>query len=183
MKLKTAIFIKCINGWNWLCDSLYSIRKNVCDFYHHILYFFNKKNNLWYIVNGFNAPFRGDTLYNIKYDWMYDVSENKLYKEGKKENKNEYYVAWLSTKLVVDKEEKDMDLFFNDLCIITDKDDLPSMNTLFLAWCIFTRHWYSNDSSIVFHMIDHMANDKQIVYFLQDKTRHFRVNQNKLYLL
>jgi len=183
MKLKTTIFIKCLTLWNWLSDSLCSVKNKVSNFYSHILLYFRKDNDLWYIVQGFNLPFKNNNLYNVKSEWVYDVSKNRLSKEVNEGEVKEFTRAWLSTKLVVNNEENDMDAFFDNLCVVTTENELPTMHTILLAWCIYKKQWYLLDDSIVFHIIDHLANDEVISYESNCTRSSFKANKNKLYLL
>lgn len=183
MKLKTTIFIKCLTLWNWLTDSVNSVKSKVSNFYSHILLYFRKDNNLWYIMEDYNVPFKSDMLYNVKPDWVYDISKNRLYRDENMENNNELVPGWLSTKLVKDDKEEDMDTFFSNLSIVTNENKLPSMNIILMAWSIYKKHWYVFDESFTLHIIDDKANDIQLSYSSQYVRSPFKINKNKLYFL
>jgi hypothetical protein len=183
MKLKTTIFIKCLTAWNWLSDSLYSLKERVSDFYGYIACYFKGDNNLWYIVNGFNLPFKGNNLYNMKAEWSYDTFKNELSNEVNKGEVKEFTVSWLSTKLVVNNEERDMDDFFNSLIIKTTENELPKTSVILLAWSLYKKEWYLSDNSIQFHMIDHMAKDYILTYESKNVLTPFKADKTKLYIL
>lgn len=183
MKLKTTIFIKCLTTWNWLSDSLYSLKSKVSNFYNYIVCYFKKENYLWYIVNGFNVPFKGNDLYNMKPEWTYDILKNKLSKEVNEGEVKDFTVSWLSTKLMVNNEERDMDYFFNTLTITTTENELPRMEVILLAWSLYKKEWYLSDNRIEFHMIDHMAKDCILIYKSKDVRSPFRADKTKLYIL
>jgi hypothetical protein len=183
MKLKTTIFIKCLTAWNWLSDSLYSLKSKVSNFYSHIACYFKKDTHLWYIVNGFNVPFKGNNLYNMKPEWTYDILKNRLSKEVNEGEVKDFTVSWLSTKLMVNNEERDMDNFFNTLTITTTENELPRMEVILLAWSLYKKEWYLSDNRIEFHMIDHMANDSVLVYESKNILSPFKADKTKLYIL
>ncbi len=183
MKLKTTIFIKCLTAWNWLSDSLYCLKSKVSNFYSHIVCYFKKDNYLWYIVNGFNVPFKGDNLYNMKPEWTYDILKNRLSKEVKDVEVKDFTASWLSTKLMINNEERDMDDFFNTLTITTTESELPRMDVILLAWSLYKKEWYLCDNRIELHMIDHMAQDHILVYESKNVLSPFKADKTKLYIL
>ena len=159
------------------------VKNNISGFYSHIKLYFRRDNYLWYIMNDFNLPLRGEGLYNMKPEWVYDVYKNRLSNEDNMEGRMEYTVGWLSTKLVMDKDEEDMDNFFNSLVVVTSENKLPSLKIILMAWSIYKKHWYIFDESSTLHIIDHMANDIRLSYHSKYVRSPFKVNKNKLYFL
>ena len=83
----------------------------------------------------------------------------------------------------MDKDEEDMDNFFNSLVVVTSENKLPSLKIILMAWSIYKKHWYIFDESSTLHIIDHMANDIRLSYHSKYVRSPFKVNKNKLYFL
>jgi hypothetical protein len=182
VQLKTTIFIGCIRLWNWMTNSFDKTKSNLTSFYNHVSSYFRGDNNIWCIFSDHTLPLPLTMIhYPISINWKYDCLRNKLFNEGEGIAQS-CKVSWLSSKLVVTgktTQEYDLDPFFNDFCISSISNKVPTLSSLFLSWCIYMKHWFLSTDIIYFHIIDDMGEEHQL--YLDKHNTCLHIHNQKLF--
>jgi hypothetical protein len=172
MSLNMYIFF---NEWyNTIYTSVYNLYTYLEKYYYGL-------NNIWFFITGYDMPVPISNINNIndvQYSWKYDNNCNILSYTAINtipSEFNEYELAWLSAKIRVgsddESSEYDIDIFVENFVIKTSHY-LPSLKTIFICWCIYSRLWFSIEENIEFIIIDEMANEN--IININDDTRHLR---------
>jgi hypothetical protein len=152
--------------WNLLIEFYSTIKKNINNFYYHIKDYYYGHHDTWLFIPGHTIPLSLSNLNNmINITWIYDNYNNTLSitREPMLKFIN-YKFSWLSAKIVIykkdsKKEEYEIDNFIENFSLNTVNEIMPSLYMIFMCWCAHTKHWFSPDDNIEFHIIDNMGED------------------------
>jgi len=145
----------------------------------HFIKHIRSYNENWFIFPGHALP-QSRIVNPTQDNWVYNVSQKSLMSNHSLCNAP-CKLSWLSVKLVVlrsEREEYDMDPFFETFRVYASPDNCPTLHNLFISWCISTSHWFPTTNPIQFHLIDHLGEERIIPL---TSTVSFDIRQNKLY--
>jgi hypothetical protein len=186
----TVSIIKCMTLWNYLV-ALYSTFNNKCqNMYCYLKDYFYGHHDTWIFIPGHTFPLQLSNLYNtIDINWIYDNYTTTLrYYSDSDDNQVQCKFSWLSAKIrILDPStpdvavEYDIDDFIEQFSVHTKSTIPPSLYTVFMCWCAYTKHWFKVEDIIEFHIIDDMG--EEIVLDLIDHNNSITVKRNKLYVI
>jgi hypothetical protein len=177
---KTSLIVMSINMYIFFSEWYNSIYNSIDKLYRYLVQYYNGLNNIWIFIAGYNMPLSINNIENsIEYTWKYNNNHNTLsyniWNEPNPSDFNEYELAWLSSKIRIDNgnesTEYDIDNFVENFVIKTSHY-LPSLKTIFMCWCIYSRLWFSTTDIVEFIIIDEMANEN--IININDETRQLR---------
>lgn len=181
VQLKTTIFIGCLRLWNWMSDSFYKTKNNITSFYGHVSAYFRGDNHIWCMFSDHTLPLPLTMIQHpMHINWKYNYAKNELFNEEECTTRH-CKVSWLSSKLVVTgktTEEYDLDPFFHDFRIHSS-NQVPSLSSLFLSWCIYTKQWFLSTDTIYFHIIDDMGEEHKL--YLDKHNTCLHMHNQKLF--
>lgn len=182
--IKSFIFIKSIILWNKMTEYYKNIKNRFTDFYNYIHYYFKGDNHKWVIIPGHTLPISLNNIYNeVDSEWLYNNLSNTLfYMQKSEEDYKLFKFSWLSAKIVLilhGEQDKsyDIDNFLNNFKLYTVKDKIPDLFTIFMIWCIHTKHWFKKNTYVEFHIIDDNG-DERILYA---ENTELKIENNKIY--
>jgi hypothetical protein len=184
----TFILIKLMTFWNYLNESINIIQYKLDRFYNYLKDYFYGHNDIWLFINGHSNPLSLNNLNNnINVNWMYDNHTNTFsLVQNTLDKINEYKFSWLSAKITVKSffdssncYEYTIDDFIEKIIIKTSEKEIPSLNMIFMCWCVFSKHWFNMFDLVKFHVIDEMG--EEIILDLQ-KVNTVILKDNKMYI-
>jgi hypothetical protein len=180
-QLYTIFIVKGISIWNWLSDLFIYSTNKISHTYQFISNYMKGYNNIWLFLSGHTIPL--SMMHcppSIKYEWKYNLSTNQLIHHVNQTN-TVYSLSWLSARIVVNYGEKEfnIDPFLETFRIYTNNHGLPTLETIFMAWCTYYKQWFSSFIPIQFHIIDDTGDE--YVLSLTSIT-NTTINNRKLYI-
>ena len=160
---KTYFLIKLMTLYNFMNDSYKLIRDRILSFYGHIRDYFTGIHETWLFIPGHTLPLSLSKLYNSCHvKWIYDNNNYTLNIVDDFEEKNVVAFSWLSAKICISNQhhnnkstiEYDIDNFLSNFKLSTIYNITPDLNTIYLCWCIYSKHWFRKDAKIEFIVID-----------------------------
>jgi hypothetical protein len=186
----TVSIIKCMTLWNYLV-ALYS---NTINKYQNIYYYLKDycygHHDTWLFIPGHTFPLQLSNVCNtIDTNWIYDNYKNTLiYYTDDNNNQVQCKFSWLSAKIrILDPstpevaDEYDIDDFIEKFSVYTKLANPPSLYTIFMCWCAYTKHWFKLDNTIEFHIIDDMG--EEVVFKLIEHNNSITIKRSKLYIV
>jgi hypothetical protein len=188
----TFIIIKLMTFWNYLVNIYNNIIEQTSKFYYHITDYIYGYNDIWLFVSGHTLPLSLSNLYNlIHVNWIYNNYDNTLsLNTNQNSNLIKYKFSWLSAKLIIYKEDSketdirmqyEIDNFIEKFSLDTTDKNVPSLHMIFVCWCVYTKHWFSPDDIVEFHIIDNMGED--IILNLNDHNESLCIKKNKICII
>lgn len=182
----TFIIIKLMTIWNYLVELYSNTKEKSHNFYYYIKDYCYGYNDTWLFVPGHTLPLSLNNLNNTVYStWLYDNYDTSLTINTNNIKLNKYKFSWLSAKIVIYKEESDksgieyeIDNFIDKFSLNTIDDIVPSLYMFFMCWCAYTKHWFSPDDIVEFHIIDNMGED--IILNLNNHNDSLCIKRNKI---
>lgn len=179
------LFIKGMTLWNTLTDWFSSIIYYTMDFSNYIINYFHTDHSTWYFLPFHHLPLSHTHIKNkITPQWKYSASRRILEQSNPSCMLTTYSIDWLSASLSIENDEDkntyeySMDDFLEHVRIRSDGCTLPTLNHLFLIWCIHTHHWFSGRIMVYFKVID--SNGEFHSYLSDDYSLSFHIHHNKL---
>lgn len=99
---------------------------------------------------------------------MYHNRSTTLEHSSNLSNETDYFkMSWLSANIRIHQEdhpieEYNIDDFLSTFVVKTTPEIVPSLTTIFQAWCSYKKHWFHPLSTIEFCIIDEMGEDRTI---------------------
>lgn len=164
--IKLFLFVKCLTIYNTIVEYLNNVKYNIIDFYEYIRSYFEGQHDIWIFIPQHSLPLPMNYLNNVNNSiWNYD-NNTCLLDFNNTSEKTTVKFSWLSTKLQVKykdtsitdehwfyEHEYEIDKFIENLRIKTNKDFVPTLEMIFLIWCIYHKHWFPGDASVNFIVI------------------------------
>lgn len=187
--IRSYLIIKGLALWTSIHSWYSQIRNNVTGFYNYVKNYFTGNHDIWVYLPGQTLPLCLDKVDNSIYiEWYYNNHAMLLDHYSYDENERLTKVSWLSTKICIEDpsnagviQEYNIDDFISRFTIKTTENRVPSLYTIFLAWCIYNKHWFSADSYIEFHIIDDNAND--VIINTDEHNKSLEIRHNKIYVV
>ena len=191
-QLKTYFFVKCLTLWVYIKEFFLSLYFRFKNFSEYFSAYFQNKHVTWLIIPYHTLPMCLANVSNkITSSWIYYSHYNTLFYNGSIEmddyieTTNKF--SWLSVKIVIitptdDGEfraEYDIDPFLNQFRICTIGTECPSLHTIFLAWCIYTKQWFHMLDKVQFHIIDYMGEER--ILLVEGHNYCLTIRDNKIY--
>jgi len=186
----TYCLIKMITFWNYI-TVLYNNIKNKCqDIFYYMKDYVYGYHDTWLFIPGHSLPVSLNNIYNpIDIDWIYDNYDN-TFKLCSDENDTlvPYKFSWLSAKIQIvyshtpdEAFEYNIDSFIEKFTVNTKSDIPPSLYLIFMCWCVYSKHWFTLDDNIEFHIINDMG--EEIIINLESHNSSIVIKRNKLYVV
>lgn len=190
VSFRSFLIIKALTLWNSIHTWLNKFVNETTCFYYYIKNYFSGHHDIWVWISGQSLPLSLDKVNNNIYiEWYYN-NHTLLLDHYSDNDENEVFakVSWLSTTVRIEDpsnagiiQEYNIDDFINKFRIKTSADKVPSLYTIFLAWCIYKKNWFSADSYVEFRIIDDMAEDVSIN--IEEHNTSLEIRQNKIYVV
>jgi len=182
---RTIFIVKMMTFWNFISSFFGNMKNEIMNFYDHIRNYFYGYHDMWVFVPGHTAPISLNNLYNSIYaSWVYDNFKNTLsiFSNSDTEITNCKF-SWLSAKIRIFNNPKsgfeyNIDDFIENFRLETVDNIVPSLYMIFMCWCASTKHWFSPDDIIEFHIIDDMGED--IILNLDEHNESLFIKHNKI---
>lgn len=185
-KWSTVILVKMLTLWNYI-SHLYIKTTTLCkNFVSHTADFFYGHHDIWLFMSGHTIPVSLNNITNpISSTWIYDNNVNKL-SICVDNDHIKCKLSWLSAKLRISDDddesvEYNIDNFIENLVVETTDDIVPTLYMIYMCWCIHTKHWFSIDNKVEFHIIDDMGED--IILKIEDHNRCLGIRRNRIYVV
>lgn len=179
------LFIKGMTLWNTLTDWFSAISYYTVDFTKYVSDYFESEHSTWYLLPQHSLPLSHKHIKNtICPQWKYRSAHRRLEQSDPSSPIYIYSIDWLSASLSIQSghdqktDEYSMDEFLDHLRIVSDGSMVPTLQDLFLLWCIDTHHWFSGKDLITFHIID--SNGDSQSYSIDDPSLSFIILHKKL---
>ena len=148
--MQIYFFTKGMMVWN----ALTSFIRRMISCYCHIDQYLSGASHRWLFIKGHTLPLpQSHCTPHGTIEWIY--SDHVLTYGA---DTTLYPLSWLSATLVIANKEYDIDHFLSSF----RASDGLSLTHLFLSWCAETKQWFTPDTILSFHIIDHQG-DEQIV--------------------
>lgn len=190
VKWETIVIIKTMTVWNYIVES-YNLLSNKCKrHYNYIKNYFYGYYDIWGFIPGHTLPLSLNNMYNyLDVNWIYNNFDNSLIiNTNIKSNMIKCNFEWLSSKIVITnstnsdkpykKTEYDIDDFLEQFMLNTFDNITPSLYTIFMTWCIYTKQWFKYDDLIEFHIIDN--NGDEIILNTKQHNNSLTIKHNKI---
>ena len=190
--LKTHIIVRLLTLWNYLTELFQNCKNECIYFYTYIRNYFSGSHDIWVWLQFSTYPISIDKVDNSVYiDWYYN-NHTKLLDHYGPQDENEIFCkcSWLSTNLrILDSNteeageflEFNIDDFIQKFRVKTTEDKVPTLLTIFLAWCIHSKQWFCGNAYIEFNIIDEFG--EIITYTIDEHNECVQIKQNKIYVL
>lgn len=179
------IIVKMMTFWNFLCDSYRSIKNKIINFYNYIGDYFSGHHDTWIFIPGHTAPISLNNLYNnIQASWLYDNNNYSLNINSNSDiETTSCRFSWLSASIRIYNSpetyiEYNIDEYIEEFTLNTIDNIVPSLYLVFMCWCASTKHWFSPEDLVEFHIIDDMGED--IVLNFADHNESLNIKRNKI---
>lgn len=151
---KLFIFFKGIS----LFHIFHNLSKKYNNIYHYITDYYYGYNNIWVFISDNRIPIPLNNVRNtFGTCWLFDNYENKLIYSNET---NKCKLSWLSAKVQTESKEYEMDSFIENFYIYTTEDNPPTLDLIFMCWCIYTKQWFQSDITIC--IFDDTGNENMI---------------------
>lgn len=175
VSFKTYILLKSILIWNTLAN-IYNITiKQSTNIFNYIKDYIYGYNDMWIFVPGHTFPLSLTNLNNLIYVyWMYDNNTSILAHNASTslnmdaynlEDYNTYKLSWLSAKIIIKDsdsnkiEEYNIDDFIDTFRVHIRSNNIPTLYTIFMCWCIYTKYWFKLNDMVELYIINDMGDD------------------------
>jgi hypothetical protein len=185
---KTICIVKMMLLWNFLRES-YNLMCNKCyNLYEYLKDYFHGHHDTWVFVPGHTAPLSLSNLYNMVHaNWVYDNFDGTLsLTVPESVQLTKYKFAWLSAKLRIFKTETkgfeyNIDDFLEKFSLETTDEVVPSLYMIFMCWCAHTKHWFTPDDHIEFHIIDDTG--EEVCLNIDEHNDTLCIRKNKIVII
>jgi hypothetical protein len=165
---KTFIFVKLLTVYNWINDIYNNLKYKTKHFYNYIKDYCSGAHDTWIFIPGHTLPMSVSNSYNrCNTMWIYD--NNNCVLEIFNDTNDKYTVkfSWLSAKIritsCINNEvyyyEYNIDDFIDNFRLRTFNDITPDLKMIYLTWCTYSKHWFSEKSKVEFLIIDDEGQD------------------------
>jgi hypothetical protein len=180
-----SIIVKMMTFWNFLCDSYRNIKNRITNFYNYLSDYFCGHHDMWVFVPGHTTPISLNNIYNnVQASWVYDNSNTSLKICTTSETDlTAYKFSWLSASIRIYNSSNtyldyNIDDYIENFTLNTIDNIVPSLYLVFISWCASTKHWFSPEDLVEFHIIDDMGED--IVLNLDEHNESLFIKHNKI---
>jgi hypothetical protein len=187
---KTQLVLQLLSVYTVIYDISHIFIVTLVDLYNYLNSYIKGYNDHWAFIKGCNLPLPKLYIFNkVDINASYDnrnIEFEILNPNSNTEPVQECKYSWLSAKLRInDKDwisEFEIDDFLHKLKIITYDNNVPSLRTLFILWCIYSRYWFKMDrqTDIEFLIIDDMGDEHTLNIF---DAHCFNIKSGRIYLL
>ena len=187
--------------WNYLTDTYSNIKDKCKNMYYYMKAYYCGYHDMWLFVSGHTLPITLTNLNNtIDISWLYNNFNNRLTIANNSDDPLlQYKFSWLSARIKVSnpnslKEphaeegekaeetiEYEIDDFIEKFCVCSKSDVTPSLYTIFMCWCAYSKQWFKPDDKIEFYIIDDMGEARNLNIY-NDNNRII-IKRNKLYVI
>jgi hypothetical protein len=189
---KTYLLVKIMMIYNYLNDTYNNYSYKFWNFYDYISDYFSGSHDTWIFIPGHTLPLSINHLYNnCMAIWKYDNIKCLLELLRDEEDDDICIVkfSWLSATLRITSYENnetyqyeyDIDKFLEHLRIKTSMNSIPTLQTIYLLWCTYSKHWFPENSDINFIIID--DNGEEHTLSVQDNNNCLEIKHNKIYVV
>jgi len=186
--IKTLLIVKILTLWNYISELYKKFKNETIYFLTYLGNYFQGSHDIWVWLESSMYPISIDKVDNrVFIDWYYN-NHTKLLDHYTKDNENEVFCkcAWLSANVrIIDFNvsseqavEYNIDDFIEKFRIKTSTDKVPTLSTIFLSWCIHSKHWFSASSYVEFNIIDEMG--ETISINLDEHNESLEIKYNKI---
>lgn len=186
--LRLLFLIKAMTIWNWFRDFCINTTIRTTRFYEYLKAYFKNHHDTWLFIPGHTLPLPVNNLRNeVNGSWIYDNSDYTLTLCTDSPLTTSSKFSWLSASVRISDPlldgvttEYNIDTFLEQLRIMTDYEQCPTLSTLFLVWCAHNKHWFNNNCRVEIKAINEMG-DEEILNIKATNT-HLRIRRNnKIY--
>ena len=191
--------------WNYLTDTYSNIKDKCKNMYYYMKDYYCGYHDMWLFVSGHTLPITLTNLNNtIDISWLYNNFNNRLTLANNNSDDPllQYKFSWLSARIKVsnpnslkgpqaegsEKAEKaeetieyEIDDFIEKFFVCSKSDVTPSLYTIFMCWCAYSKQWFKPDDKIEFYIIDDMGEACNLNIY-NDNNRII-IKRNKLYVI
>lgn len=164
--LKTQLLVHLIVLWTLLLEFYEKSRYAITDLFYYLKDYYHGYHDTWLFIHGHSLPISLNHFYNNNHvTWIYHNSSTTLEHSSDDNRKKYYKMSWLSANIHIHESniiEYNMDSFLESFLVKTSSNHLPTLSTIFNAWCAHTKHWFRPHSTIEFHIINHLGEDQII---------------------
>jgi hypothetical protein len=190
--LKMHLLVKCLTYWNLIRSYYNWVIVEYTNFYTHINYYFNGLDDLWVFLPGHSTPITLNTIdskQKIDIDWLFDRGLCILDHYNNSSEEISCQLPWLSANIVIIDPESpsdpvadiNIDDFISEFRVQTTADKVPSLNSIFLSWCIYSRNWFNGNYDVNFHIIDECG--ENIIINLDKHNNNVTIKHRKLHVI
>jgi hypothetical protein len=190
VSLRTRLMIRALTLWNYMVVFKNYIQNQTYTFYNCLRDYFFGYNEQWVLLPWHSLPLPFTVLTEpVESVWVFNNLTKTLTIRTDDETPSDTLYckfSWLSADLRIALQNDEwlvhnMDDFIQSLTIITTIDVSPTLNTLFLLWCIANKKWFPNDVIVKFDIIDEMGNQSRID--LDEHNNCLQIKKDKIYVV
>lgn len=190
--LKLQLLVKCLTYWNLIRSYYNWITIEYTNFYKYIKNYFSGLNDMWVFIPGHSTPITLNTVdsrHKLDIDWIFDRELCILDHYDNSSKEISCNLPWLSAKIVITDPESpsntpidiNIDDFISEFRVQTTSDKVPTLNSIFLSWCIYSRNWFNGHHDVNFHIIDEMGED--MIINLEKHNDNLTIQHKKLFVV
>lgn len=198
----TIFFVKMLSLWNYFTASYINMKNKCQNMYYYMKNYFYGYHDIWLFLQDHTLPL---ALSNFKNTFdsslLYNNHNNKLtLSTDNNSDYIQYKFSWLSAKIKVSnkhssvKEEQnvekqkvgseetteyEIDDFIEKFIVCTNSNITPSLYTIFMCWCVYSKQWFKLNDIIKFYIIDDTGEEHCLN--IHDKHISIIIKYNKLY--